>query len=213
MLVPLNDWSAWAPGINSINDWQLFLNNQLPIDESESPDVSFLPAMFRRKLSPLTRMVFTVFNKLKDQESLKNIPLIFASRHGELDLSISLINSGLEALPCSPAKFSISVHNSPVGLLSIQTKNTRSSTAVSSGKRTLEMGLIEALGICREFNESLLIYADMPLSKEYEEYNDQNVYPVSLALHLKNNCQQIDINFDDKKDFQATSLIKQLISK
>ena len=211
MQVPISNWSAWAPGLNSHQDWSLFLNGSLPLIENETPDVSFLPAMFRRKLSPLTRMVFCTFNKLKDKEKFKNIPLIFASRHGELDLSISLINSGLDSMTCSPAKFSISVHNSPVGLLSIQDKNTGPSTAISSGKRTLEMGLIEAISTMDTFNNALLIYADLPLSEEYEEYVDEKAFPVCIVMHLKKQLTSTDISFSGQKGFQARMLMKQLV--
>ena len=213
MQVPISDWNAWAPGLNSHEDWSLFLNGKLALLENDPPDVSFLSPMFRRKLSLLSRMIFCTFNKLKDKESLKGIPLIFASRHGELDLSISLINSGLDSLTCSPAKFSISVHNSPVGLLSIQDNNTGPSTAISSGKRTLEMGLIEAICTMEAFEEALLIYADLPLNEEYEEYIDEEAFPVCIAIHLKQLANSTTLSFSDKEKFQARTIIEQLIER
>jgi len=211
MQVPLSDWSAWAPGLYSFDDWDSYLNGRKSLCENDSPDVSFLPAMFRRKLSILSRMVFCTYNQLS--KKLNSPPLVFASRHGELSLSTDLINYGINSAPYSPAKFSISVHNSPVGLLSIQNKNTSSSTAISSGKRTLEMGLIEAIAVCKEVGKSLLIYADLPLTDEYKDYEDEQTFPICLAMYLENNAASQEINFDQAGSFQALQLIEQLIQK
>lgn len=213
MQVPLSDWSAWAPGLNSPEKWRRHLHGDLQLAENEKPDVSFLPAMFRRKLSPLGRMLFYTANSLGDKSPLNKAPLVFASRHGELDLSISLINSGLNALPCSPAKFSMSVHNSPIGLFSIQNRNTRPSTAVSAGRRTLEMGITEALCTAEEYGDALLIYADLPLSEDYKNYVDENEFPVCLALYFNKLAASQDLVFKNENEFQALELIRQLLTK
>ncbi|MBX8507297.1 beta-ketoacyl synthase chain length factor, partial [Pseudomonas lijiangensis] len=54
-------WRAWAPGLTSVDDWQQWSRNPTLLQSSDAaPDVSFLPAMQRRRLSRMARMAFTV---------------------------------------------------------------------------------------------------------------------------------------------------------
>ncbi|EPN11963.1 hypothetical protein A249_11367, partial [Pseudomonas syringae pv. actinidiae ICMP 18804] len=44
-------WQAWAPGLASADDWQQWSLNPTLLETSDAaPDVSFLPAMQRRRL-------------------------------------------------------------------------------------------------------------------------------------------------------------------
>ena len=54
-------WRAWAPGLDSVADWQAWSQRPGVLAPSNAaPDVSFLPAMQRRRLSRLARMAFSV---------------------------------------------------------------------------------------------------------------------------------------------------------
>ena len=45
-------WRAWAPGLDSVADWRAWSQQPRTLAVSDSaPDVSFLPAMQRRRLS------------------------------------------------------------------------------------------------------------------------------------------------------------------
>ena len=207
MKVPVKSWKAWAPGLDSEKDWQEYFKGTKELDLSQKPDVSFLPAMFRRKLSPLSRMLFSTIHNLNSD--LTDVPVVFASRHGELNVSINLIAAELSETPLSPAKFSISVHNSPVGLWSIKNKNTAPNTAVSAGKNTLKMGLIESFATLNTHKKCLLVYADMELNETYKNYKDENDFPVCIALLLSQSAKEIDI--DLKGSNQCTQLIESLL--
>lgn len=209
MQIPLKHWQAWTPGVSTIDQWQQFLIENKPVTASLKPDVSFLPPMFRRKLSPLSRMVFSTVNSLEQQSEPINAPIVLATRHGELDLSIDLINAELTDSPLSPAKFSMSVHNSPVGFLSIQSKNTNPNTAISAGARTLKMGLLESTTMLKEHGQCLLIYADENLSEEYDQYKDEQSFPICLAILLDTNAPETEILFTNEQ-FQALQCIEQL---
>lgn len=207
MQIPLKHWQAWTPGASTIDEWQKFLMENKPVTSSLKPDVSFLPPMFRRKLSPLTRMVFSTAHSLEQQNGPIDAPVVLATRHGELDLSIDLINAELSDSPLSPAKFSMSVHNSPVGFLSIQSRNTNPNTAISAGARTLEMGLLESIAMLKEYRQCLLIYADESLSKVYDQYKDEQSFPICLAILLDKNAAETEVIFSNKK-LQALQFIK-----
>ena len=212
MIISLAEWKGWAPGVNSPEDWSALITDQSELDLTQQPDVSFLPAMFRRKLTQLSRMIFHTVNLLESKEVLKDIPVVFGSRHGELDISINLITSEIAETPFSPARFSMSVHNSPPGLMSIHYKNRAAANAVSAGRRTLEMSLIEAQAMLHENEKCLLIYADLPLVDIYSEYEDEESFPVCLALLLDKNAGDLKLIFDNSENFSAVKTVTQLCS-
>ena len=206
------EWAAWAPGLDSNAKWQFYFNNELALDISQKPDVAFLPAMFRRKLSPLCRMVFATVNSLQHQNALKDSPLVFSSRHGELDLSIKLISGMIENTSMSPAGFSMSVHNSPAGLLSIFYKNKNASTAISAGQTTLSAAFVEAVAQLQLNDQVVLCYADSQMPEPLKQFENKEAYPRCLVLVLNSGTSEkksLKISTDD--DFE--SIVKQLASK
>ena len=151
--------------------------------------------MFRRKLSPLSRIVFTTVNSLRDTSVLEDCPLIFASRHGELDLSLKLIDSIVNVETVSPAGFSMSVHNSIAGLLSIHYKNTEAMTAIAAGQDTLKMGILEASAQLTKSEKVILCYADNNMPQVYKDFDDEKLYPRCLVLVLEQGIPQKEFQF------------------
>ena len=61
----IDRWQAWAPGLVSTDDWTDWAREPCELESGDAqPDVSFLPAMQRRRLSRLARMVFAVATPL-----------------------------------------------------------------------------------------------------------------------------------------------------
>jgi len=84
-------WRAWAPGLESAEDWQAWSRQPVAPQRSEAaPDVSFLPAMQRRRLSRLARMAFSVGWPLADGRA--DLPLVFISRHGETPRTFDILS-------------------------------------------------------------------------------------------------------------------------
>ncbi|WP_082627241.1 beta-ketoacyl synthase chain length factor [Colwellia sp. TT2012] len=72
-----------------------------------------------RRLSPFSKIAL---HCLDMPAALKqNLPLIFASQHGDLAKTITLIKDAALGENLSPTKFSLSVHNATTGLFSIAT--------------------------------------------------------------------------------------------
>lgn len=61
-----------------------------PQNGGEQPDVGFLPALQRRRLSRLARMAFYVAWPLADAAG--PLPLVFASRHGETPRTLAILS-------------------------------------------------------------------------------------------------------------------------
>src|SRR3990167_11130901 len=86
----IEQWRAWAPGLESVDDWRTWCAAPVRVaDGQQQPDVSFLPAMQRRRLSRLARMLFQVAWPLA--EAYPALPLIFASRHGETPRPLAIL--------------------------------------------------------------------------------------------------------------------------
>ena len=57
--VAVRSWAAWAPGLEAAEAWQRWAAAPVELGEEGTPAASFLPAMLRRRCSPLARMMLT----------------------------------------------------------------------------------------------------------------------------------------------------------
>ena len=95
------------------------------------------------------------------------VPIVFCSRYGETARSVELLRSLAEHAALSPTAFSLSVHNSVAGLLSIARHDTANSIAIAAGEASAAHGVIEACGLMADGAEQVLVVvADAPLPPE-----------------------------------------------
>lgn len=108
----------------------------------ETPDVSFVPPLQRRRLSTLQKIFFHLarFDGLPPPKRI-----VFASRDGEDALTRRTVADYRADGTVSPGCFSTSVYNAAPGLWSIFTRNPAPYTAVAAGRETVKCGLLEAL--------------------------------------------------------------------
>jgi len=153
-------WSAWAPGIESQDQWLHWARGELSVSEVGTPDVLFLPAMLRRRLSRHSKIALKVAHDcIHDSRAVETV---FCSRHGELVRTSELLNSLAKEELLSPTAFSMSVHNTAAGLFSIVTGNPYATIAVAACEDTLELGFIEACSTIKtgRAERVLLVIAD-----------------------------------------------------
>lgn len=180
--VTIEAWSAWAPGIESAEQWQEWAMGKRFIENEGTPSVPFLPAMFRRRLSRLSKMALKVaYNCVPDIESIKTV---FCSRYGEMYRSAGLLHDIVAAEPISPIGFSTSVHNTASGLFSIARKDTASSTAIAAGKATFETAFMEAAASLMTAKKVLLVISDESLPVPFNEYKDEKEQTYAAAFLL-----------------------------
>lgn len=180
----ISQWRAWAPGLQTPADWQSWAATGVcPSPEAQVPDVSFLPAMQRRRLSQLARMAFAVGWPLA--EGCAPMPLVFVSRHGETPRTFSILSDLAEQQPLSPTQFSLSVHNAVIGLWSILRGETCEMTALAAAGDGFEQGLLEAAGLLQEGAPAvLLIIAEELPPPVYGPWIDDVPFAYALALRL-----------------------------
>lgn len=180
----ISQWRAWAPGLSAHADWQLWANGQQsPRNDADAPDVSFLPAMQRRRLSHLARMAFAVGWPLA--EGREQLPLVFVSRHGETPRTFSILSELAARQPLSPTQFSLSVHNAVIGLWSILRGSTSEMTALAAAGDGFEHGVLEAAALLAEGAPAVLLIVTEELPPEaYSPWIDDVPFAYALGLLL-----------------------------
>jgi len=182
----LEGWNAWAPGFETQQQWQQWNGNISQINNQGTPEVKFLPAMFRRRLSRLSKLALSsAFSCIKQGEPVSTV---FASSHGELSTCVKLLENLASNTELSPTKFSTSVHNTASGMYAIANKDRSPSTSIAAGIDTLEMAFIEAASQLATHKQSkvMLVLAEEPVHEHYQQYAQLPEKSFALSLLLSN---------------------------
>lgn len=180
----IDQWRAWAPGVDHAAAWTEWAHRPVAPGEDVEPDVSFLPAMQRRRLSRLARMVFSVAMPLVQSEP--PMPLVFASRHGETPRTFAILSDLARNEALSPTQFSLSVHNAIIGLWSILQQDNSEMTALAAEGDGLEHAVMEAALLLKEGAPAvLLVIAEDTPPAAYQPWITDVPFPYAVALLLK----------------------------
>lgn len=141
-----------------------------------------LPKAQRRRMSAfdlgVARCIAGIAKMGADEE------IVFASRHGNMDLTTDLLMQLAANELMSPAKFSMSVHNAAVGAASQMTANRAGHTAVAAARRSMAAGFTESwLRLSSGSPSLIMLYADHPLVGVYEPL-DEPGSAVHIAMRL-----------------------------
>ena len=158
--------------------------------DSPKPDVSFVPAMERRRLTGVERAALSVAHQALEQikqsddqanQTALQIPVVFASRWGVIGTTVKLMQQMHGEGEMSPAGFSNSVHNAAPGHLSLLTKNRAPYTAIAAGPDSYEMGLLEASTYP---GRVLFVYAEEETPEFYRPHfpDPQKAHAVALVI-------------------------------
>ena len=131
-----------------------FYIKKISCSTGENIDLSQIPMMMRRKLSPVGKIALSTILQCYDGEDVR---LVYASRYGELERVVKLIKQEHEENEISPAGFSFSVHNSTIGLFSLLNNLHSSYNSIAAGKDSFSAGLLDAV-MNRE--KTLFCYAE-----------------------------------------------------
>jgi len=180
MKVYLNSINVWLQGIDDTTKLTLWANNNLSLPkEFIPPKPQYYPKGQLRRLSPFSKVVLNCLDI--PQVLTQNLPLIFASQHGDLAKTVTLIKDAALGEDLSPTQFALSVHNATTGLFSIATDNTAPTTTISAGKNTFMEGLIEASmqsqpdsqkGSQQGNTSVIYTYCDFDVPQEYRQFEE-----------------------------------------
>ena len=179
----LESWNAIAPGLDNPQAWAQWLQNPTPIEEPLGKlDLSTIPAMLRRRFNTLGKCAMAAALPLV--EEIESIPSIFASRHGDTELSYSLLSSIGREEPMSPTHFSLAVHNAISGLFTIAREDTSEVTAIAAMQGLVLQTLFEALGQLQQHERVLCVIYDIPLPDFYFKHSTDPGEPFPFAVAM-----------------------------
>jgi len=176
----VEQWAAWSPGLPDKQSWLEWVEagqDTLPVGEA-LPALAEMPAAMRRRADKLGRAALQSAYWCDDEPD-PSCPLVFASRYGEMQRSVELLEQLAAGEPLSPATFSVSVHNAVGALLSIARGQAGNYTAIAAGEETVEAAFSEALGLLGDGAPAVtVVYYDAPLPAPYDSFSGK-----SEALH------------------------------
>ncbi|CAA0100568.1 beta-ketoacyl synthase chain length factor [Zhongshania aliphaticivorans] len=170
----VSEWSGWT----SVPIKGLEGSSQLTF--SDSPDVQNIPPMLRRRLNLLGRACASEI--LQHCAKDDDIPLVYASRHGDIERTLSVLQELALEQPVSPMNFSLAVHNAICGVVSIHQglKGNISTIAASNG---LVPALLEACGLIEEGNDRVLcIICDTSTPEIYRDRHEAVEQPFACCF-------------------------------
>lgn len=152
--------------------------------EQPLPKLGEMPPMMRRRVEPLGRMALHVAYASQGQDA--PLPVIFASRYGDVPRSIALLRQLVDGQTPSPTAFSLSVHNAIGALWSIAGGHTAPYTAIAAGDETVEAAFTEAIGLLADGTPAVMVVCyDEPLPAPYDVYADHPDTAHAWACRLR----------------------------
>ncbi|WP_263768854.1 beta-ketoacyl synthase chain length factor [Propionivibrio soli] len=181
-----------------------------------SVDLGFVEPMLRRRLSPLARVTLCAAHDcVQDVEQFR---FVYASRHGEIARTTSMLESLADKESLSPTVFGLSVLNAVTGLFSILLKNTEPATAISAGCASFGYGLMEASLQLASYPEQpvLYVYSDELVPAVYGDCNppESRIHAVALLLDTsattRISCDTTDSPVPESSEIQSYAFLRAL---
>lgn len=177
-------WAAWAPGLESAEDWNTWQGEPDRLGRDGAPAIKFVPALMRRRCDAVSRMMLYVIEKSCPESVRSEVASVFSSRHGSFDTRIDMLEKLAVDEPLSPANFSHSVHNAQSGIFSIWAGNKKASTSLAGAEDSFGLGLLEAMAIAEAGPDPLVLYvaSDHAIRPERSPLGEQDHGNHALAM-------------------------------
>lgn len=183
--VRIEAWNAWAPGLETPDDWQAWATAPcaLPDDGQIQPACAFLPPMQRRRLGRLARMTLQAAWPLCGED--EQLPFVFASSHGENSRTFALLGDIADMQPLSPTQFGLSVHNAIAGQWSILRGQRGESVALAGEADAFEHAIIEGvLQLVAGAPAALVVVAEELPPPAYAQWIEDVPFSYAVAFRL-----------------------------
>lgn len=197
------DWAAWAPGLQAREAWRDWAAAPFPPCGDEVPALPEVPAMQRRRIERLGRMAVQAAWWCEPLAS-EGVPLVFASRHGDVQRSFELLQQLAKDEAMSPTQFGLSVHNAVAALYSIVRGERGNYLAIASGRATAEAALVEAAGLLADGAPEVQVVAyDAGLPDAYSRFLDEPDAPHAWSWRVRAQGEGTRLSLDWRADDDA----------
>lgn len=176
--VRITSWAAIAPDIKGETGATRFAD----FASIDKDSFKKIPPLLRRRFNTLGKCAMAaVLQLLNDGDYM---PSVFASRHGDTALTLSLLEGIGRDEDMSPTNFSLAVHNAVSGLYTMARKDTSAVTAIASADGLIVSALLESAGLLTTCERVLCVIYDLPLPALYQRYMPSVSFPYAIALIL-----------------------------
>lgn len=206
------DWAAYAPGLQDQQSWKAWALGRADVPVGDDvPALSEMPAMQRRRLERVGRIALQAAFWCQSAE-VSDIPLIFASRHGDIQRTYEMLEALARKEALSPTHFGLSIHNAVVAQYSIARQLKHNYLAVAAGKSTAEAAIIEALGLLEDgAKEVMVVMYDGLLPGPYQLFQDEQSVEYAWAWRLRKelaNTGSFSLAINDAKPVAQAETIR-----
>lgn len=152
----LIDWQARAPGLSDASQWCQWAHKPHVIDPTApQAKLTELSMMTARRLASGSRLAVECGLAMLHNHQIDAV--LYTSRHGELERNYRILEAMATQQPVSPTDFTMSVHNSAVGHLTIAAQKPLVSSSLSAGIDTFQQGLCEVIGLLQAGYQRVLM--------------------------------------------------------
>lgn len=175
---------------------------QPPADDlSVSPKLEWTEAIFRRRLSQLTKMTVQVARDVFEKSGAdKKTKIVFLSFRGELEREFKVNKTLIQEESILPAAFSLSVFNAAIAQATIALGLKGGYNCVFPSSADFASGFLAAAAPVLAGTEEniVLVYADENVPDYYKEFLKGPNEPLALAALLSSQKGQNGIECDLK---------------
>lgn len=179
-------WCAAASGLTTSNEWLTWAKAEPVFPDpflTEVPALSEMPAMMRRRLNRVGRMACHVAYGCDNGQTANAI--VFASRYGDTDKTLSLLADLVKGESLSPTAFGISVHNAIAAQYGIAQHHLGNAVVVSGAQATVAAAMVEASALLQDgVDEVLVVFYETPLPSVYSTFQDENTCEYAWAWRV-----------------------------
>ena len=166
-------WSAFAPGLDDDAAWLAWSRAPWLPQGDEVPALQEMAPMQRRRVERLGRAALQVAWRCQGDDH-RDIPLVFATRHGDLGRTRQMLSELARELPLSPTQFGLSTHNAIPAQYGIARGLVGNYVVVSAGAASAEAAVIEAQALLADGAPAVLVVVfDGPTPDDYAAYRDE----------------------------------------
>lgn len=173
ILVEAEALCVWVPGIEGRDELALWTQDKrlIPsdVDKASLPDLSFVPAMQRRRLTSLSKLAVALAHRLKGFLS-PEAKIYFVSLTGESARQLQVNTMVLQENEVLPATFSTSVFNTPPAMVSILLGLKNGYAALYPEVKDFSSAVQTVLSplLAGNLSQVLMIYGDVRSPEEYQ---------------------------------------------
>lgn len=176
----------WAPGLADDEEaWKLWVNGEKQIEAvKESPKLEYTDALFRRRLSQITKMTVQVVHNLLEKTNVDpDTKIVFVSLRGEIEREFTINKGLIEDGEIMPAGFSLSVFNTPISSATLAFGLKGGYSVIYPSKNDFSNAFTTAVApiLAGTEKQIIFVYADEIVPESYGDKRPLENIPLAFA--------------------------------